>query len=467
MYGVAKQVPKLTALAPESVQLEKLKLAAGDGTTQRIMPWLAISFACLTGQWVSPLMLTAWVVAVVAASLAYRRVQQRLGEEHEPANAKVWTARLALSTAALSATWASLGIFAWPAVDANGQLVLTIFVVGSMAGSAALTGACTQIFLTDFVIYMVALLLPRLIWWDEFSAWYMVIIPLFGGIMLSVGRITSRTASALLNLRDDKSQLIAQLEQAKAESDTARIRAEAANQAKSEFLANMSHELRTPLNAVIGFSEIMRDEILGPLTNRTYKAYAADIHMSGRLLLSLINDVLDLSKIEAGKLDLADDEVDLRALCEDMRRLLALKAEEAGVKLINDVPDGLIVIGDRRALKQVAVNLGSNALKFTPRGGFVRAYVGTEADGAMTLYVEDSGCGIAGADLERVFEVFGQGRHDVAAADKGTGLGLPIVRGLIRAHGGDVTIRSELGKGTTVVITMDPARVRFANRLAA
>jgi two-component system cell cycle sensor histidine kinase PleC len=232
-----------------------------------------------------------------------------------------------------------------------------------------------------------------------------------------------------------------------------------ANAAKSEFLANMSHELRTPLNAIIGFSDVMRQELIGPIGTTAYKEYLEDIHFSGNHLLSLINDILDLSKIEAGKFELSEGPVDFFELIEETGALIRLRANEGGIRIVNDVPPGVVVRGDHRALRQVAVNLATNAVKFTPRGGEVRARHFFAPNGDVCFQLSDTGRGIHPDDLERVFESFGQGRHDHAARERGTGLGLPIVRGLMRAHGGDVTLASELGKGTTVTIRLPASRV--------
>jgi two-component system cell cycle sensor histidine kinase PleC len=233
----------------------------------------------------------------------------------------------------------------------------------------------------------------------------------------------------------------------------------ASNRAKSDFLANMSHELRTPMNAILGFSEVIKDELMGPNHQPLYRSYANDIHASGSHLLGLINDILDLSKIEAGKFELNETDVDLYEIVEGTRRIISLRAAQKGVTLLNELPPGLIVLGDASAMRQVSLNLASNALKFTPAGGSIRCFLEFR-NGQMSVITQDTGCGIRPEDLTRVFESFGQGRHDIASKEKGTGLGLPIVRGLVRAHGGDVTLESELGKGTKVRVTIDPARVR-------
>jgi two-component system cell cycle sensor histidine kinase PleC len=272
------------------------------------------------------------------------------------------------------------------------------------------------------------------------------------------------TARSMLELRYDKNDLIAALERSKQESDTARLRAEAASRSKSEFLANMSHELRTPLNAIIGFSEMINS---GGFAHKTGE-YSKLIHDSGHHLLTLINDILDLAKIEAGRMTLHEAELDLRVLIADCVTLIAARAQAGWITLHTEIPaDCPKLLGDERALKQILLNLVSNAVKFTPPQGKVTVNADLQSDGSFAIAIVDTGMGIAEADQTRVFENFGQGRHDVVTADKGTGLGLPIVKGLVEAHGGRVTLQSAVGEGTRVTITMPATRVVNAQLLKA
>jgi two-component system cell cycle sensor histidine kinase PleC len=231
-----------------------------------------------------------------------------------------------------------------------------------------------------------------------------------------------------------------------------KIRAESANQAKSEFLANMSHELRTPLNAINGFSEIMVAEMFGPLGDARYRSYAQDILNSGQHLLALINDVLDMSKIEAGKMNLRFEPLRLDDLAEDALRLIRNRAETAGLMVVLDVPVLPEVEGDYRALKQVLLNLLSNAVKFTPRGGRVtlRAEGRRDAMGErVRISVIDTGIGIAPDDLARLARPFEQIESQHAKTQQGTGLGLALSKSLVEMHGGMLELESEPGHGTT------------------
>ena len=243
-------------------------------------------------------------------------------------------------------------------------------------------------------------------------------------------------------------------------SDEARRRAETANKAKSRFLATMSHELRTPLNAIMGFSEVMQGEIIGPMHNPTYREYAGNIHESGRHLLNLINEILDLSRIEAGRYELHEETVRLTDVAEDCHRLLRLKADAKGLQLVEDYdPDLPPVWVDQRAMRQIVLNLLSNALKFTPKGGRITVTIAQTSDGGQWLSVRDTGPGIPEDEIPKVLQAFGQGSLAHQTAEGGTGLGLPIVQNLIELHGGTFELRSELRKGTEAIVLLPKQRV--------
>ena len=232
--------------------------------------------------------------------------------------------------------------------------------------------------------------------------------------------------------------------------EIAMTRAEAANQAKSEFLANMSHELRTPLNAINGFSEIMAGEMFGPLGDARYKGYASDILASGQHLLSLINDILDMAKIEAGKMTLHYEPMNLIEMCQDAIRLMRGKAQDSGLALTLEADDLPEVEADYRGLKQVMLNLISNAVKFTPEGGSITVRVERARDERARIAVTDTGIGIAADDLARLARPFEQVEGQHSKTTQGTGLGLALTKSLIELHGGRMLIESEPGVGTTV-----------------
>jgi len=230
----------------------------------------------------------------------------------------------------------------------------------------------------------------------------------------------------------------------------ARSQAEAANHAKSEFLANMSHELRTPLNAIIGFSEIIAHELFGPIGNDRYRDYMKDIHKSSLHLLSIINDVLDMSKIEAGKLELSKEPLDLQREIGEVVRMMRERAESRGIELLTTPSDEAAEVrADERAIKQIFLNLLSNAIKFSTEGGVVVIrFIADRPDFAVVEF-EDRGIGMSEEELERALQPFGQAQPSTTRNYGGTGLGLPITKGLIEAHGGKLVIESRAGQGTT------------------
>ena len=239
--------------------------------------------------------------------------------------------------------------------------------------------------------------------------------------------------------------------------------AELANRAKSDFLANMSHELRTPLNAIIGFSEILSGEHLGPLKNLRYLEYANDINSSGQHLLSIINDVLDMSKIEAGKLEIHEEDIILRELLAGSARMVRERARKQSVELRTDLADpDHMIFADERAIKQCLLNLLSNAIKFSEPGGTIAIEASVAADGSSVLAIVDDGIGMTEDELHRAMQPFGQAQASTTRTHGGTGLGLPITQGLVEAHGGVMSVVTAPGRGTRVTLTLPPERTRSA-----
>jgi len=233
-----------------------------------------------------------------------------------------------------------------------------------------------------------------------------------------------------------------------------------ANRSKDQFLANMSHELRTPLNAIIGFSEILKRQTFGPLGNNKYAEYADDINVSGSRLLQIINDILDLAKADAGKIDLREDRLDIDILLRECVHVCENRAEQAHVKLEYIRPaKATQAIVDERLLRQVIMNLLSNALKFTPEGGTVTvSHTASQFDG-IDIKIRDTGIGISPADLERVQRPFEQVESAYARKTGGAGLGLPLAVKLTELHGGRLTVQSTPGKGTTINVLLPASRV--------
>jgi signal transduction histidine kinase len=244
---------------------------------------------------------------------------------------------------------------------------------------------------------------------------------------------------------------------------------EAANKAKSAFLANMSHELRTPLNAILGFSEIMKEEHMGPMHNARYLGYVGDIHDSGRYLLGIINDILDLSKIEAGKMSLeASEEFPLADALEASLTMVAPLAEKYGVRLVSKLPPRTVrVQAVDRMIRQILINLVGNAIKFTPAGGEVELSGKALADGGYAVMVKDSGIGMSESDIVKALSPFGQVANKMTATHTGTGLGLPLAKAMLELHGGELAISSTPHHGTTVVLNFPAGRISRASAAAA
>lgn len=295
---------------------------------------------------------------------------------------------------------------------------------------------------------------------DAFYSSLGAILILLEAFFLFVARRLQDTTRDMLVFRAQKDALIEDLRKARDQAEAERRKAERASQAKTAFLANMSHELRTPLNAILGFSEILHGEMFGPLKNETYKDYAADINTSGRYLLNLINDILDISRIESGRRDVMEQVITVREPLEHAIAFaeLAAKDKELELKL---VIDGVLprLRGDMRALQQVVINLVTNAVKFTPRGGKVEVGAKRLATGALQIYVKDNGAGIPPEEVQAVLSAFARGSNATTKAIDGAGLGLAIVKGIMELHDGSIEIASVLGVGTNIMCNFPAKRV--------
>jgi two-component system, cell cycle sensor histidine kinase PleC len=242
--------------------------------------------------------------------------------------------------------------------------------------------------------------------------------------------------------------------------------AQNASRAKSAFLANMSHELRTPLNAIMGFSEVMKDEHLGPVQNPRYLSYAGDIHASGRYLLGIINDILDLSKIEAGKMSLESaEEFPLREALEGALGICTNLGDKFGVRVESTLPpDHVRLLAVERMIRQIMINLVGNAIKFTPAGGCVTVDGAIVADGGYAVIVQDSGIGMNDDEIVQALTPFGQIENRMTATHKGTGLGLPLAKAMLELHDGRLEIASVPGRGTQIVMHFPASRIRTGRK---
>ncbi len=367
----------------------------------------------------------------------------------EPSTLDYWSSRFENYSLAFSICFSSILFFFWPYESVVYQNYLVSAVTITIAPMTLAT-ICYFPVLHRMLLPMLIALGVRFISLDD--AGHLVV----AGVLVIFGLLLKRLAASVngamlrsINLQADKNVLIEQLFRAKRESDAARARAEEANRAKSHFLANMSHELRTPLNAIIGFSEVMAKEIFGGHLKPIYKEYSNDINHSGQHLLGLINDILDLSRIEAGRFQIVEEDINIAQVADEGRHLLDIRAQAQNVKIVADFAPGLPMLSaDARAMRQIWINLLTNAIKFSPSGTTVTMIGRLDPSGDLRFGVHDQGAGISEAEIGRVTEAFTQGAAGIAQPGKGSGLGLSIVKGLLSVHGGSFEIHSTVGEGT-------------------
>jgi len=423
-------------------------------------PLLAIIVAMGAMFWAPPRELLLWLGAVfVAKGILICICRQFARAPRDDATTQNWRAKITAAEFLYGVTWASVA-FISPETQgeaAHTFIFASLLVVISMR---MLFASTVMPIVYAGTLPMTVAIVVRFALLDNPFYWAMAAMAIGVHIyFIWLMNGFNSTVMAMLEYRAEKDALIAELEQSKSISDEARMRAEEANLAKSRFLATMSHELRTPLNAILGFSEIMRGEILGPHSNPTYKEYANDIHESGQHLLTLINEILDISRIEAGRYELNEAPIKLTDIVEDCHRLMRVRAENKGLKIVESFEDDMPKLwADERAVRQICLNLLSNAIKFTPSGGTVTLKIARTKTGGQMLGVKDTGPGIPEDEIPRVLRSFGQGSLAHETAEGGTGLGLPITKGLTELHDGNFELKSKLRYGTDVTISFPRSR---------
>jgi two-component system cell cycle sensor histidine kinase PleC len=454
------------------IQLALLRGVAESLKSNRmVVPVFGLAICAMFPQWVSMGRMAGWYGQMLLGLLPQVILLARFPNTALTCEeTRKWTGRLAAANLFFVANWATLGLWFWAKGDSNSNhTMIQLLLAASLAAHAASTGACRAFSRPALLLYLMMMVLVPLQGLGGPATFTRSLVmalsaPLYIAFTALIARRNHMRARAAIVLSQERDSLLAELVMAKLESDRGREQAEAASLAKSQFLANMSHELRTPLNAILGFSEMIAGRIFEGDTERNVE-YAGLINASGKHLLTLINDILDLAKIEAGRWQLEESEVDLHRVAEDAMNLVMWRAKSGNATLENAIaPELEHVYADERAVKQILLNLLSNAVKFTPENGRVTAFAQRQPDGGMLFGVHDTGIGIAPEDQGRVFDSFGQGKHDVAIVDKGTGLGLAIVKGLVESHGGHVSLESQVGKGTRVIVHLPPSRVRPRRR---
>jgi two-component system cell cycle sensor histidine kinase PleC len=423
---------------------------------------LVVATGLLFGFWMQPIPAAVWTCGMLCIHAAVVSSCRRfLAEQTTPAATRKWRTRFVVLDLLYGLCW--MAILIHPVLDMVTEtlmmfLMLLVIAVSSMVAANLPIAALAA---TAPVAVAMALSFALTGTLDNYILAALALAA--EGYFTLLAHRLHQTTFATLEARAEKDALIGELEQAKAISDEARHRAEAANVAKSRFLAQMSHELRTPLNAILGFSEVMKSEIFGAHAVPVYKEYSADIHNSGVHLLNLINEILDLSRIEAGRYELNEEAVSLVGVVADCHHLMKLRASNRGIT-IHEVYERAMprLWADERAIRQVVLNLLSNAIKFTPQGGEIWLKAGWTASGGQYLSVKDTGSGIPESEIPIVLASFGQGSNSIKSAEQGAGLGLPIAKNLIDMHGGTFTLKSKLRIGTEVIVTFPPERVMSA-----
>ncbi len=421
---------------------------------------LLVPSALLAAQCLRPGFIFLWLLAAAAAIFANLEISRRFCARLPDSAAVAQSRRMVVGVALLQSTiFASIVVFANMAAG-SASAAFALFLV-------LIEGALASNLVSSVPQALYAWLLPLLLAAATFAlrdhaAGLLVLVLCFGAstFFLLLGLRAYRHDLRAIELQEEKDTLIAEIDQARKNSEEARRRAEEASLAKSRFLATMSHELRTPLNAILGFSEVMKDQIFGPHSNDSYAEYSRDIHSSGEHLLALINEILDLSRVEAGRQELHEEALPLAEVARDCLHLIKMRAAKRDITIIESFEADLPKLwADERALRQIILNLLSNAVKFTPAHGTVTVKIGWTQPGGQYLMVRDSGPGIPEAEIPLVLSTFGRGSAAIKGAEEGTGLGLPIVKGLLELHGGTLILRSKPREGTDAIAVFPPDRV--------
>ena len=424
---------------------------------------LVVATGVLFGLWKYAVPAALWTVGMLCIHAAIiRNCLRFLREQPTLAATRKWQTRFVLLDLLYGLCWTA--ILLHPAgldVVSNTMMMFLMLLVVAVSSMLAATLPIAAMAATAPVTAAIAL---NFVLGGTFDNYALALLAVAAEAYFALlAHQLHSTTLATLEARAEKDALIGELEQAKAISDEARHRAESANVAKSRFLAQMSHELRTPLNAILGFSEVMKSEIFGAHTVPVYKEYSADIHNSGVHLLNLINEILDLSRIEAGRYELKEEPVNLTHIVEECRNLIQLRARNKDITIIEQAEEELPRLwADERAVRQIVLNLLSNAVKFTQPGGEVTIKVGWTAGGGQYVSVKDNGPGIPDEEIPIVLSSFGQGSVAIKSAEQGAGLGLPIVQALMHTHDGTFELKSKLREGTEAIAAFPRSRVMEA-----
>ena len=419
----------------------------------------AVIVAALVSLWV-PIALTAMWAGVVglgatALALTVRRITSSTPDNRDVAH---WKTRFTICEALVGLSWSALaGLMLLGSPETLAPLIFAIALV-AMAAHAVTSHALPAAPLAS-ILPLAVTLSASLIWLGgPLSYALMAVSWLATAFFIGLAQHLRSSKRAAMTQSAEKAALTAEIEEARQLAEAAQRQADHANVAKSRFLATMSHELRTPLNAIIGFSEVLRSELLGAHQVPQYREYADDIHTSGLQLLDMINELLDLSRIEAGSYELSENVISLVELAGDCQRMVDLRAKSKGIALSLQLGERLPNLwGDARAVRQVVLNLLSNAIKFTPQNGKIAVIVDRSIDGGLFVSVRDNGPGMPEDEIVALLSPVGPGSGTTSA--HGAGLGLPIVQKIMELHQGRFDLFSKLRLGTEAIATFPRARI--------
>jgi two-component system cell cycle sensor histidine kinase PleC len=425
------------------------------------MPILVVLMGVTAMLWTPVLVVLAWMVGAIGCNALqilmcryYFRQERTLEEQRD------WIGMMSALELMLGTFWVVPLFLFWPNSDGTEGSFLLAAIMAVSAVRFLIVSNFMPVLIAGTGVITIGIALRCVSQGEPIYFALAGIIITLEVFFLFIARQLQETARDMIIFRGQKDVLIAELKLARDHAESEKQKADTANRAKSSFLANMSHELRTPLNAILGFSEVLEREMFGPLSNNTYKDYAGDIHTSGRYLLTLINDILDLSRIEAGRREFREEPIALGEAFAGAVRLLEKSAASKSIAIEIDVAETMPrILGDSRAVGQVIINLLNNAIKFTQNRGHVTLTARRANNGAIELSIKDNGPGIPAEEIEQAMSAFTRGSLATKKAVDGAGLGLSIVKGIMELHDGSVSITSTAGNGTEVICEFPAKRV--------
>jgi|CXWL01.1.fsa_nt_gi signal transduction histidine kinase len=458
---MSAEVAKPAQAAETAAKIEQEIVRLGFGTWLQYVdgaPFAVGIAVMMSGLWPSlgntdPLVSIAWVLTEFVWSfgaLALLRYYLSNPVRHP---ASVWLKAQYANMVSHGLVWGSLVWVFWDPGNTVNQAILCILALGVIVAMFFLTAANFRLLWTSMATLTVVVWSAFLTHEGALAQVFSFVFPLFALLLLRYGLATAKNIHDMLQLRFENEALA-----------DAVIRA---NRAKSDFLSSMSHELRTPLNSIIGYSDLIRHETFGPIMPERYAGYVEDIASSGAHLLKMINDLLDLAKIEAGKREFNIAPVNLAEVARDVMRLIEPMADRAHVGVMFEPKRDVVVRADERAVKQMLLNLLSNAVKFSKPGGIAVIILDVAPGERAVFGVKDTGTGMTLEEQQKAVEPFVQAAHTETVEGHGTGLGLPIVKGLIEAHQGQLRIESTKGIGSKIYVEFPPERLMHTNEAAA